>query len=300
MSHTVFPGAGDQDRIATKPGHGPGTGGPSTSAVTGRSGSKSGSRSEPRGGSRDGSRSETEPITGRRRATGWPTETERFTDRAEAGRALGAAIANHVTIEWSDQDPGSRTRPLVLGLSRGGVVVASEIATAVDGDLDVVVVRKVGLPWQPACGVGAIADEGPVVFDHGALAGAGTVATALTPSVRMQRLEVRRQHYRYRGDRPAPSVAAGPLSSPTTGWPPSPLPGLLYGPYGPAGQAASCTRRPCVRPNPRTGSAPKPTRWSTCTVLGCSTPLACGTGTSHQLPTVTWPTCSQPPGEPHT
>lgn len=147
------------------------------------------------------------PITTRdlsreitRHTTRWPAEARRFADRAEAGQALGAAVASHL-------HPSASTRPLVLGLPRGGVVVAREIARTICGDLDVVVTRNVSLPWRPACKVGAIADEGPAVFDHGALAGAQTAPASLTPTVRKERQAIRLQRLRYRGERPAPTVA---------------------------------------------------------------------------------------------
>lgn len=69
-----------------------------------------------------------------------------FTDRAEAGRALAARLADH-----ADGDT------VVLGLPRGGVVVAAEVATALHAALDIVVVRKVGVPWHPELAMGAIA-----------------------------------------------------------------------------------------------------------------------------------------------
>ena len=136
----------------------------------------------------------------RRHSAGWPAESERFADRADAGRALGVAIADQLHRTRSGE-------PLLLGLPRGGVAIAKEIAAALDAELDVVVARKVGLPWQPEFGVGAIAGDGPVVFDHGALASAGTTASAIAPSVRKHRLKVHDQQLRYRGDRPAATLA---------------------------------------------------------------------------------------------
>lgn len=130
----------------------------------------------------------------------WPADRQRFANRIEAGQALSAAVAKRLL-------PPMPERPLVLGLSRGGVVVASEIALALDADLDVVVARKVGLPWRPCWKVGAIADEGPAVFDHGALAGANAQTSSMATEVRKERQEVRRQRARYRGERPVPRIA---------------------------------------------------------------------------------------------
>lgn len=72
--------------------------------------------------------------------------TEPFADRSEAGRALADRLAGHA-------DPAL----VVLGLPRGGVVVAAEVARALGAALDVVVVRKVGVPWRPELAMGAIA-----------------------------------------------------------------------------------------------------------------------------------------------
>src|SRR5919202_3561296 len=75
-----------------------------------------------------------------------------FADRRDAGRALGARLR--------EQAAGN---VMVLGLPRGGVVVAAEVAAALGAPLDVVVVRKVGLPWQPELAMGAIAAVGDAV-----------------------------------------------------------------------------------------------------------------------------------------
>jgi putative phosphoribosyl transferase len=69
-----------------------------------------------------------------------------FADRIEAGRALGSALAGHAAPEL-----------VVLGLPRGGVVVAAQVARALRAVLDLVVVRKLGVPWQPELAMGAIA-----------------------------------------------------------------------------------------------------------------------------------------------
>ena len=74
------------------------------------------------------------------------TATTPFADRAEAGRALAARLADRAAADL-----------VVLGLPRGGVVVAAEVATALSADLDIVVVRKVGVPWYPELAMGAIA-----------------------------------------------------------------------------------------------------------------------------------------------
>jgi predicted phosphoribosyltransferase len=134
----------------------------------------------------------------------WPPEQERFADRAEAGRTLGAKVARYLE-EVLGAGAGAPAR-LVLALPRGGVPVAYEVARAIDADLDLVICCKIGLPWQPDFGVGAIAESGPPLFDRDALAGVGLTAGDLAPSVQRNRVELRRRQERYRGERPAPDV----------------------------------------------------------------------------------------------
>jgi putative phosphoribosyl transferase len=120
----------------------------------------------------------------------------RFTDRTEAGRALAAEVTRHLS------DTGISDRPLVLALPRGGVPVAAEVAAATGGDLDVVVARKIGVPGQPELGVGAVAEDGPPVFDLRALKHLGLTEDDLAATVEQERAELRRRIRRYRGDRP--------------------------------------------------------------------------------------------------
>lgn len=119
----------------------------------------------------------------------------RFADRTEAGRVLGEEVARHV-----------HDRPLVLALPRGGAPVAAQVASATGGDLDIVVARKIGAPKQPEFGVGAIAEDGPPVFDELSLRHIGLTAADLAPTVERERAELRRRVERYRGTRPAPRV----------------------------------------------------------------------------------------------
>jgi predicted phosphoribosyltransferase len=135
----------------------------------------------------------------------WPPEQERFADRAEAGRMLGANVQRHLD-DALGPDAGALGR-LVLALPRGGVPVGYEVAKAIDADFDLVICCKIGLPWQPDFGVGAIAESGPPVFDRDALAGVGLTAGDLAPSVARNRVEIQRRQERYRGGRPTPHVA---------------------------------------------------------------------------------------------
>jgi predicted phosphoribosyltransferase len=123
-----------------------------------------------------------------------------FVDRDQAGGVLAALVVDHLgRLELAG-------RPLILALPRGGVPVAAQVARATGGELEVVVARKIGAPWQPEFGIGALAEDGPAVFDRPSLASLGLTEEALASTVERERAEVRRRILRYRGARPTPAV----------------------------------------------------------------------------------------------
>ncbi|HEX7746663.1 MAG TPA: phosphoribosyltransferase family protein [Micromonosporaceae bacterium] len=128
-------------------------------------------------------------------------EYEAFEDRREAGSALAEKVAACLT------ELGAADRPLVLGLPRGGLPVAREIADRVGGDLDVAVARKIGLPGQEEFGIGAVTADGPPRFSEDTLRRLGLSEDALAPNVEREREEARRRLHRYRGDREPPRIA---------------------------------------------------------------------------------------------
>lgn len=143
-----------------------------------------------------------------RRLAGTETRTCAGTD---PGTAPGAGAGPGTgTTPGIGPGPGSATdaaeRPLVLALPRGGVPVAAEVAAATGGELDIVVARKVGAPGQPELGIGALAEDGPPVFDRQALTHLRLTENDLVYSVERERAEVRRRVRRYRGDRNPPDV----------------------------------------------------------------------------------------------
>src|SRR6266487_7122209 len=126
-----------------------------------------------------------------------------FTDRAAAGRILGARL------QRLSADPASGLRPdrmAVLALPRGGVPVGREVSAALRVPLDVLVTRKIGYPLQPELGVGAVAEGGEPVFDEEMLAHLGLTAAALDPVVISERADLDRRIAEYRGGRPAPEL----------------------------------------------------------------------------------------------
>lgn len=126
---------------------------------------------------------------------------EIFEDRCEGARALATKVCDSLK-EWGDVG-----RPLVLGLPRGGLPVAQEIAGQVNGDLDVAVARKIGLPGQPEFGIGAVTPDGPALYSEDVLRQVGLTPADLARDEQREREEARRRWRRYRGDRPPPQIA---------------------------------------------------------------------------------------------
>ena len=93
-------------------------------------------------------------------------------------------------------------RPVVVGLPRGGVPVAYEVAHALGAPLDVLAVRKLGAPGNPEQGVGAIAESGEAVLDTDLVMRAGMTRERLYETIDRERLELRRRVFVYRDGRP--------------------------------------------------------------------------------------------------
>jgi putative phosphoribosyl transferase len=125
----------------------------------------------------------------------------RFADRRHAGEALAHAVVDELARL------GLADKPVVLALARGGVPVGEAVARALDSALDVMVVRKVGLPRHPEYGVGAVTAAGLVYLDAGVLPRFGLTPEDLATVVDRERVEAAERLRRYRGDRPVPAVA---------------------------------------------------------------------------------------------
>jgi putative phosphoribosyl transferase len=91
---------------------------------------------------------------------------------------------------------------VVLGLPRGGVPVAYEVAHGLGAPLDVIVVRKLGVPYQPELAMGAVGEDGVLVIDERTLRHTGIGADVLEAAARRETAEVERRAQRFRGDRP--------------------------------------------------------------------------------------------------
>jgi putative phosphoribosyl transferase len=115
-----------------------------------------------------------------------------FEDRADAGRALAKALGAK----------RGAADTVVLALPRGGVPVAFEVAKELELPLDVLVVRKLGLPWQPELAMGAIASGGALVLNEDVLRLARPGDESVNEVRRQEQAELERREKQYRGSRP--------------------------------------------------------------------------------------------------
>jgi putative phosphoribosyl transferase len=119
-----------------------------------------------------------------------------FRDREHAGRLLAGNLQRY-----------RAERPVVLGLARGGVPVAREVARALEADLDVMVVRKIGAPECPEYAIGAIAEGGAVHVRQEALSEAGMGEEDVAALAEEEAVELARRVRAYRGGRELPDLA---------------------------------------------------------------------------------------------
>lgn len=118
-----------------------------------------------------------------------------FTDRTDAGRRLGAVVA-----ELGLDDP------VVLGLPRGGVPVAAAVADALGAPLDVLVVRKIGAPGNPEFAVGAIGEGGAEFLEPRTLDRLSLTRSDVASTIAAEREELDRRVAAYRGGAPMVDV----------------------------------------------------------------------------------------------
>jgi putative phosphoribosyl transferase len=112
----------------------------------------------------------------------------RYRNRREAGQSLASSLqGSEVGID-----------PLVLGLPRGGVPVAAEVAEALGAPLDVFLVRKLGFPSHPELAMGAIASGGIQLLDHPLIAAVGVSEAKLAAVIERETEELRRRERVYR------------------------------------------------------------------------------------------------------
>jgi putative phosphoribosyl transferase len=113
-----------------------------------------------------------------------------FQDRRDAGRRLADAL-----------EPLRAERPVVLGLPRGGVPVAAEVARALGAPLDVILVRKLGVPRQPELAMGAIGEDGVRVLNAEVVRGVAISSQVIVEVEARERAELASRAERYRSGR---------------------------------------------------------------------------------------------------
>ncbi len=121
-----------------------------------------------------------------------------FRNRSEAGRKLAVALAG-----YKDQEP------TILALPRGGVPVAAEVAAALDAPLDLILVRKVGVPFQPELAMGAAVDGAApiIVRNEDVIAQAGIEEADFKAVCDAELAEIERRRKRYLGHRERAEIA---------------------------------------------------------------------------------------------
>jgi predicted phosphoribosyltransferase len=114
-----------------------------------------------------------------------------FSDRAQAGRMLADRLKTYA----------HRNDVTVLGIPRGGVPVAFEIAESLDVPLDIFVARKLGVPGEEELAFGAIASGGPCVLDRDVIRAIGITEIEIEATIAREREELERREHLYRGSR---------------------------------------------------------------------------------------------------
>lgn len=121
-----------------------------------------------------------------------------FADRRDAGHRLAVALHSY-----------KQQQPVILALPRGGVPVAAEVATALGAPLDLLVVRKIGVPSYPELAMGAVVDGATpiVVRNEDVIAAEGVAEADFLAAEQRELAEIRRRRERYVGDRPHPELS---------------------------------------------------------------------------------------------
>jgi len=121
-----------------------------------------------------------------------------FKNRLDAGRRLAAALERY-----------KAQQPVILALPRGGVCVAAEVAAVLEAPLDLILVRKIGVPFQPELAMGAVVDGlAPVVVrNEDVIRAVGVAEADFEAACRSELKEIERRRERYIGSRERADVA---------------------------------------------------------------------------------------------
>ncbi len=120
-----------------------------------------------------------------------------FKDRTEAGKILADALS-----EYRDKNT------MVVAIPRGGVVVAYEVAKALNSSIDLIIPRKIGAPAQPELAIGAVTEDGTTILNQDILRYLEVSDDYVKEEARHQVEEIKRRMMKYLGDRPRPSLEA--------------------------------------------------------------------------------------------
>ncbi len=118
-----------------------------------------------------------------------------FRDREDAGRRLAGELQAYVGL-----------RPLVLAIPRGGVPVGFRLAEGLGADFDILITRKIPIPWEPEAGFGAVGPDGEFVLSDSLIDGLGLSTKEIQTLAQTTFDEVRRREAILRRNRPRPSV----------------------------------------------------------------------------------------------
>lgn len=124
------------------------------------------------------------------------TNIAKFVDRTEAGQILATKLKAYA----------KRTDTIVLGLPRGGIPVAFEVARALHLPLDICLVRKLGVPGHKELAMGAIASDGVRVLNYDVISQLGISSKTIDEVAAKELRELQRRDRLYRGDRPSPNL----------------------------------------------------------------------------------------------
>jgi len=123
-----------------------------------------------------------------------------FSDRADAGRRLAERL-----LEYENKDA------VVLAIPRGGLPVGFEVARRLHADLDVIIPRKIPIPWNPEAGFGAVAADGTIVLNQSMVGALGLTGDEIEQAAEEVRREIVRRTSEYRGDTPPADMHGKPV-----------------------------------------------------------------------------------------
>jgi len=118
-----------------------------------------------------------------------------FKDRRQAGKKLAEELK-----------PYREKKPFILAVPRGGITVAEPVWESLGGDLDLIITRKIGAPYQPELAIGAVTGDGFVMVNENVVSRLNVTGDYIDKAAEKEQNEIRRRLEIYRGKRPLPAV----------------------------------------------------------------------------------------------